>query len=202
MTPAWPPDPGLSFSGRHARLEPLEERHAPDLLAQCAASDLWRYMPMPAPPSLDAMNVWIREARERAAGATERPFAILDAPSGRAIGSTRYLDIRPEHRGLEVGWTWLGPAFQRTAINTECKLMLLTHAFESMGAVRVQLKTDARNLQSQRAIERLGAVREGVLRRHMILWDGYVRDSVMFSISDLDWPEVRTRLQGMLSARS
>jgi RimJ/RimL family protein N-acetyltransferase len=157
---------------------------------------------MPAPPSLDAMNVWIREARERAAGATERPFAILDAPSGRAIGSTRYLDIRPEHRGLEVGWTWLGPAFQRTAINTECKLMLLTHAFESMGAVRVQLKTDARNLQSQRAIERLGAVREGVLRRHMILWDGYVRDSVMFSISDLDWPEVRTRLQGMLSARS
>jgi RimJ/RimL family protein N-acetyltransferase len=128
------------------------------------------------------------------------PGAIGRAP-GRAIGSTRYLDIRREHRGLEIGWTWLGRAWQRTAANTECKLLLLEHAFEALGALRVQLKTDARNLASQRAIERIGAVREGVLRAHMVVREGFVRDSVMYAVTAGEWPEVKGKLEGLLGDR-
>jgi RimJ/RimL family protein N-acetyltransferase len=186
------------LTGRHVRLEPLEDRHAAELLVQCADPDLWRYMPRPLPRDLGEMRAWIAGARERATGGAERPFAIVHAAGGRAVGSTRYLDIRPEHRALEIGWTWIGTEHQRTAVNTECKLLLLEHAFDSLGAVRVQLKTDARNDRSQKAIERIGARREGVLRRHMILWDGFVRDTVIFSITDREWPEVRARLRGML----
>lgn len=147
------------------------------------------------------MRGWIDAAWDRSGGERQRrelPFAILDRASGRAAGSTRYLEIRPEHRGLEIGWTWLGRAYRRTAVNTECKYLLLRHAFEVMGAVRVQLKTDARNLASQRAIERIGGVREGVLRRHMVLADGFVRDSVMFSVTDTEWPGARERLLKLL----
>ena len=104
------------------------------------------------------------------------------------------MDIRAAHRGLEIGWTFVAPAFQRTAINTECKRLLLTHAFETLGCLRVQLKTDLRNLKSQRAIERLGAVKEGVLRQHIVYHDGYVRDSVLYSITAAEWPEVKRRL--------
>ncbi|MBI4841836.1 MAG: GNAT family N-acetyltransferase, partial [candidate division NC10 bacterium] len=132
-------------------------------------------------------------------GGTQIPFAIVERASGKAIGSTRYLDIRRGDRGLEIGWTWIGLPFQRTAVNTECKYLLLVHAFEDQRAVRVQLKTDLRNEASQRAIERLGAVREGVLRKHMVLWDGFIRDTVYYSIIDSEWPEVKRRLQRRLA---
>jgi RimJ/RimL family protein N-acetyltransferase len=116
------------------------------------------------------------------------------------VGSTRYLDIRRENRGLEIGWTWLAAAVQRTAVNTECKYLLLRHAFETLGAIRVQLRTDLRNLRSQRAIERIGATREGVFRQERIMWDGYLRDSVFYSVIDCEWPAVKARLEARLGS--
>lgn len=115
------------------------------------------------------------------------------------MGSKSYLDVAPEHLRIEIGWTWLGAPARRTAVNTECKLLLLRHAFETLGCGRVQLKTDGRNLRSQTAIARLGAVREGVLRKHVILPDGFVRDTVMFSITADEWPGVRARLEDFLA---
>jgi RimJ/RimL family protein N-acetyltransferase len=127
------------------------------------------------------------------------PFVAVHLASGRVAGATRYLNIIPKDRGLEIGGTWYGPEFQRTAVNTECKYLLLQHAFETLGAIRVQLKTDSRNIRSQKAIERIGGVKEGVLRNHMILPDGVIRHSVFYSILDLEWEEVKKRLEEMLS---
>ena len=127
-----------------------------------------------------------------------RPFTIRRAESGAPVGVTTYMEIRPAHRGLEIGSTWLARPAQGTAINPEAKYLLLRHAFETLGAVRVQLKTDGRNLQSQRAIAKLGALREGVLRRHMILPDGYIRDTVMFSVIAEEWPAVKAGLEARL----
>ena len=151
--------------------------------------------------SLEESRAMIRSVLEDSRDGSAWPFATVENESGRAIGSTRYFDIRPEHRGLEIGWTWIGVAHQRTAANTECKRLLLVHAFDVLGALRVQLKTDARNVRSQRAIERIGAVREGVLRAHMILPDGFVRDSVMYSITSADWPAVKSRLEALEAPR-
>lgn len=147
------------------------------------------------------MAAWIEQALEELAAGRQIPFAIVDCESGRAVGSTRYLDIQPVNRALEVGWTWIGEAFQRTAINTECKLLLLRYAFETLGAFRVQLKTDLRNERSQRAIERIGATREGVLRQNMLLWDGHRRDSVYYSVLVEEWPRVRGRLVALIERR-
>jgi len=188
----------MILEGQHARLEPLAALHAPDLLAAAQDDAVWLYMPIPRPRAPADLERMIADALAAQDRGEQLPFAILERAGGRAIGSTRYLDLRPEHRGLEIGWTWITPAFQRSAINTECKLLLLKHAFETLGCLRVQLKTDARNLRSQAAIERLGATREGVLRKHYVLWDGYVRDSVMYSITDEQWPEVERRLSGLL----
>jgi len=187
-----------TLEGAHARLEPLAALHAPDLFAAAQDDGLWRYMPIARPRTQAEIGRMIADALAAQDRGEQLPFAILERASGRAIGSTRFLDLRLEHRGLEIGWTWITPAFQRSAINTECKLLLLTHAFETLGCLRVQLKTDARNLRSQAAIERLGATREGVLRKHYVLWDGYVRDSVMYSITDERWPDVQRRLSGLL----
>jgi RimJ/RimL family protein N-acetyltransferase len=127
-------------------------------------------------------------------------FAQIDLAGGRAVGGTTYMNISRCDRGLEIGSTWLGKPWQRTGINTEAKYLLLRHAFEDLGAVRVQLKTDGRNLQSQAAIERLGAVREGVLRKHMCLHDGFLRDTVVYSILDDEWPAVKARLEAKMAA--
>jgi RimJ/RimL family protein N-acetyltransferase len=155
---------------------------------------------MSRPPlkSVEDARAWIDQALEVTATDTQIPFAIIERASGKAIGSTRYMDIRRNDRGLEIGWTWIGTVFQRTAMNTECKYLLLRHAFEDLGAVRVQLKTDLRNARSQRAIERLGAVREGVLRKHMVQWDGFIRDTVYYSVIESEWPGVKRRLEGLL----
>jgi RimJ/RimL family protein N-acetyltransferase len=135
---------------------------------------------------------WIEEALE---APDQLPFAIVETAKGKVVGSTRYLNIRPEHRCLEIGWTWLGQEWQRTGINTRVKLLLLSHAFERLGCVRVEFKTDARNERSQRALERIGASREGSLRKHMIVQGDYSRDSVYFSVIDEEWPKVKKRLQ-------
>lgn len=183
-----------------ARLEPLRPDHAGDLLTALADGSIFRYMPIAPPTSRAAMDALIREAFDRAAGGAELPFAIVFRPTGRAVGSTRYLDIQRANRSLEIGWTWVGAEWQRSRVNTECKYLLLRHAFETLGAVRVQIKTDTRNERSQRAIERLGAVREGVLRRSRVLHDGYIRDTVYYSILDHEWPPVRARLEAWLDS--
>lgn len=184
--------------GDAVKLEPLDPSHAEDLLAAGADPEIWRYMPIPQPDSVAEVRKWIDEAWKLAATGDQLPFAIIDPETGRAVGSTRYLDIHRNWRTMEIGWTWLAASVQRTAVNTETKLMLLKHAFEDQGALRVQFKTDARNLRSQQAIERLGAVKEGVLRKYRIAHDGYVKDGVYYSILDTEWPAVKERLAARL----
>jgi len=184
--------------GERARLEPLDHRHADELTEEAQSDEIWRYMPVPRPANRDAMVGLIDKAWKAAAEGVEVPFAIVDDASDRAVGSTRFIEIRRPDRALEIGWTWLGLSSQRTPINTECKLLLLRHAFEDLGALRVQLKTDGRNLTSQRSIERLGAVKEGVLRHHRLMWDGVFRDTVYYSILAPEWPAVKARLTELL----
>ncbi|HEY6042612.1 MAG TPA: GNAT family protein [Anaerolineae bacterium] len=189
----------VTLEGKYARLEPLALPQAEDLFVAAQSPEIWLYLPANPSHEPGAMREWISATLELEKSGTILPFAIIDRASGKAIGSTRYLDIQRANRGLEIGWTWLGRAYWRTAINTECKYLLLTHAFETLGAIRVQLKTDLRNAISQRAIERIGAVREGILRNHVIMPDGYYRQSVMFSIIDDEWPLVKPRLEEMLN---
>jgi RimJ/RimL family protein N-acetyltransferase len=145
------------------------------------------------------MRAWVRDILSRAARGTDLPFVAVHLGSGRVAGATRYLDMRPAHRGLEIGGTWYGLEFQRTALNTECKYLLLQYAFESLGCIRVQFKADQRNERSLRAIERVGAKREGILRNHMVLPDGRFRNSVYYSILDGEWPMVKVKLEDKLS---
>jgi N-acetyltransferase len=185
--------------GAHVRLEPLDPRHADDLLAAAADPAIWRYLPAPQPRSAEELRAWVDEAGRLGAAGDQVPFAIVDAGTGRAIGSTRLLEIRREWRTLEIGYTWLAAPAQRTAANTEGKYLLLRHAFEDQGALRVQFKVDERNLASQRAVERLGAVKEGVLRKQRINHDGFVRNAVYYSILDDEWPAVKARLEARLA---
>ncbi|MSR02945.1 MAG: N-acetyltransferase [Gemmatimonadetes bacterium] len=185
--------------GEHVQLEPLDHRHIDDLLDAAQNDDIWRYMPVPRPATRVVVEQLIDKAWKAASEGLEIPFTTIDDKSDRAVGSTRYLDIHRSDRILEIGWTWLGVGAQRTPINTECKLLLLRHAFDHLGALRVQLKTDGRNTRSQQAIERLGAVKEGVLRRNRLMWDGVRRDTVYSSILDDEWPAVKTRLEGFLA---
>ena len=188
----------VTLEGMGVRLEPLAPRHAKDLLAAGRDPAVWRFRPGEPFGTLDDLIRWMDAAPAAVRDSREVAFAIVRLPGGEAVGSTRYIDIRRADRALEIGSTWLGPAVQRTGVNTECKYLLLRHAFEDLGAVRVQLKTDLRNERSQAAIARLGAVREGVLRQHMTLGDGYVRDTVMFSITATEWPAVKERLEGFM----
>jgi RimJ/RimL family protein N-acetyltransferase len=184
----------ITLTGRVVRLEPLSEAHVPDLTLAGQAEEIWRYMVYGAMGGEEQMRAWVREILDRQAQGTDLPFAVIHLDSERAIGSTRYMDIQRSSRGLEIGGTWYATAHQRTAVNTECKYLLLQYAFETLGCIRVQLKTDSRNERSQRAIERIGAVKEGVLRNHMILPDGYIRHSVYYSILDSEWPAVKAKL--------
>jgi RimJ/RimL family protein N-acetyltransferase len=186
----------IALEGRFVRLEPLEERHRDDLLAAAAEDPVtFRYMGADLSVGADAWPAYM-------AGAMSPEFvawATVERASGVAVGSTRFGDIAPEHDRVEIGWTWIAPSRQQTAVNTEAKLLQLTYAFDTLGAGRVALKTDRRNERSQRAIERLGAVREGVLRRHFRLPDGHVRDTVYYSILADEWPAIRARLEASLS---
>lgn len=186
------------LSGQTVRLEPLSLRHVPELTVAGQDEGIWRFMLYGNIQTQNQMRGWVEDLLERQQRGTDLPFAVIHLESGRAIGATRFIDYRPQDRGIEIGGTWYAAAHRRTAANTECKYLLLRHAFESLGCIRVQLKTDLRNERSQRAIERLGAIKEGVLRNHMILPDGSVRDSVFYSILDSEWPAVKRRLEGML----
>ncbi len=192
------PPESVLLSGRHVRLEPLSPAHREDLVAAAAEDPtIFRYMASNTASDWDA---WLREALDGVAAGTYVAWATVDQATGRAIGSTRFGDIAPEHGRVEIGWTWLGASHQRSSANSEAKLLQLTYAFEDLGATRVALKTDARNLRSQAAIERLGAVREGVLRRHIRMPDGFLRDTVYYSILDDEWPAVKARLEERLAA--
>ena len=160
---------------------------------------------MTVQPALDSREVvleYLRVAARSQAEGSEVPFAIIDVATNTLIGSTRWMDISRPNRRLEIGATWITPAFQRTIANTEAKYLQLVKLFDELKALRVQLKTDLRNTQSQRAMERIGAIREGVFRRHMLVRDGYVRDSVYYGITDLDWPGVKRLLENKLAAKS
>lgn len=186
------------LTGNHVRLEPMTLAHVEPLAEIGIGHDFWDFMVYGRMESLEDMRGWVSDVLARAEKGTDLPFVAIHLASGRVAGATRYLNIVPSDRGLEVGGTWYGLEFQRTAVNTECKYLLFKHAFETLGCIRVQLKTDSRNERSQKAIERIGAVKEGVLRNHMILPDGYFRHSVYYSILDTEWEGVKKRLEEML----
>jgi RimJ/RimL family protein N-acetyltransferase len=185
--------------GEHVRLEPLDHVHADQLLEEANNDEIWRYMPIRRPSTRAEMIQLIDKAWKAASEGVEVPFAIISNAADRAVGSTRFIDIHRPDRALEIGWTWLGIGAQKTAINTETKLVLLRHAFDDLGALRVQLKTDGRNERSQRAIERIGAAKEGVLRKNRLTWDGIYRDTVYYSVLDTEWPTVKAHLEGLLN---
>ena len=184
--------------GNHVELHPLSQSHAGDLSAAIAVGDLWKLAVsnLPAP---GGMQAYIAEALGLQSAGKALPFALIDKSTGHAVGSTRFGNFEPAHHRVEIGWTWLGTPWQRTAFNTEAKYLLLGHAFESLGLNRVEFKTDLVNDRSRKAILRLGALEEGVLRRHMIVRDGRVRDSVYYSIIAEEWPAVKANLRRMLS---
>lgn len=189
----------VTLTGRVVRLEPLGLEHVPGLAAIGLDDSIWQFMPYGLMHSETDLRGWVQAMLRLAADGTDLPFAVIDLHSNCVAGATRYMEIRTHHRGLEIGGTWYGAAYRRTRVNTESKYLLLQHAFETLHCIRVQLKTDSRNERSQRAIERLGATREGMLRNHLILPDGHIRDSIYYSILDSEWPAVKVRLQEMLA---
>ena len=190
------PPERIDLEGRYVRLEPIDERHRDDLL-KAAAQDpaTFRYLFTDLSAGTSVWPGYLADALKP----EYVSWATVDAATGRAVGSTRVLDIAPEHGRVEIGWTWIAPSHQRTATNTEAKLLQLGYAFDDLGANRVALKTDERNERSQQAIARLGAVREGVLREQFRMPDGFMRSSVYFSILAAEWPAVKARLEERLS---
>lgn len=179
------------LAGNKVELVPMDTKHIEGLYEAGRYPEIWE-VTQGRILSVDEAKEYVRKALEQE-GAV--PFVITERASGTVIGSTRFFDISASNRNLEIGSTWLTPSVWRTPVNTECKYLLLKHCFETLGTIRVQLKTDSRNTRSQQAIERLGAVKEGILRNHMILPNGYIRDSVYYSIIDREWPAVKARLQ-------
>jgi N-acetyltransferase len=189
----------VTLTGRIIRLEPMAEAHLPGLAEVAFDPNIWRFMLYGDIRTEDDLHNWILDILHRQAQGTDLAFTVIHLASSKPAGCTRYLEIRRSQRSVEIGGTWYGRAYQRTGVNTEAKYLLLQHAFETLGCIRVQLKTDLLNERSQRAIERLGAVKEGVIRNHMILPDGRIRNSVIYSIIDREWPAVKQRLESFLS---
>jgi RimJ/RimL family protein N-acetyltransferase len=188
----------VTLTGKVVSLEPLELRHAADLFALAQDPVLWTYMPSDPSGSLEDMEHWISKALKGLKAGTALAFVIVDLATQRIVGSTRYFDFSQRNRGVEIGSTWLSPSVWRTGVNTECKYLLLRHAFETLEMIRVQLKTHHLNVRSQNAIERIGATREGVLRNHVIMPDGSYRHSVYFSIIESEWPQVKANLEAKM----
>jgi len=181
------------LAGRVVRLEPLAENHAADLFDAAAHDEVWTYLDEPTPRTADDVLAMIRQANEEFASGTRMPFAIVDAATGHAIGSVSYIDIRHHDRAVEIGWAWLAPARWGTGAYREAITLLARYAFETLGVIRVAYKTDSRNLRSQKSILSIGGTQEGIFRNHRILSNGYVRDSVYYSIIDEDWRALSVR---------
>lgn len=188
-----------ALEGPTIRLEPLELAHLDQLCEVGLEPELWR-LTVSRVHDRAGMERYVRSALEEQRAGTALPFVTVLRETGRVIGSTRFGNASPENRRVEIGWTWLSPRWQRTGANTEAKYLMLRHAFERWGCIRVELKTSALNHRSRAAIVRIGAREEGILRHHMINEDGSLRDSVYFSVLAGEWPEAKRRLESMLAA--
>lgn len=189
----------VALQGARVALEPLTAAHLPGLADAIRDGELWK-LPVTLVPHPDDLPAFLQQALDRGEANLELAFATRDRSSGVIAGSTRFMKIDRRHRRVEIGFTFLGSTWQRTHVNTEAKLLMLRHAFEAWRCIRVELLTDVLNTRSRTAIERLGARQEGVLRRHMIMRDGRVRDSALYSITDAEWPSVQQRLSEKLSS--
>jgi N-acetyltransferase len=199
MSPVWE---GLSqrLEGRIVVLEPLAPEHADGLREAAADPAVWRLMTVHGYRG-DVFDAWFEETLANATAGTEAPFAIIERASAEPVGSSRYMTLRPEHRGLEIGWTWHAPRVWGTGVNIEAKLLLLGHAFEDLGCLRVEFKTDAANERSRAALEALPARFEGVFLKHMLVRDGERRDSAYYAVTDDEWPAVRANLERRLEGK-
>jgi len=189
------------LEGEHVRLEPLTQVHLAPLCEVGLDEELWKLTTTLIRTPAD-MKKYIETAMEEYARGRALPFAIIERSSGRAVGSTRFGNIETSHRRVEIGWTWIARQWQRTVVNTEAKYLLLSHAFDTLGCIRVEFKTDSTNNRSRNALARIGAKEEGVMRNHMIVPGGRIRHSVYFSIVDSEWPEVKKNLELKLKKNS
>jgi RimJ/RimL family protein N-acetyltransferase len=187
----------IQLEGNRALLLPMQLSHVQSLWGAAADPTIWEVAFEPL-RNLSETELWLQKALADQTNGTSLPFSVYDKETQRIVGSTRLFDISLPNRHLEIGHTWYHQSVWRTRINTECKYLLLRHCFEILGTIRVQIKTDLRNTRSQAAIARLGAVKEGILRQHRIIHDGYLRDTVMFSVIDKEWPDVKARLESFL----
>src|SRR5467141_1865386 len=188
------------LEGRHVRLEPLAKAHLAGLAQVGLEEELWRWIPVPV-RTVEEIATYIQTALQEQERGVSLPFALIEKATGRAIGSTRYGNIDRTHHRVEIGWTWVARNWQRATMNTEAEYLLLKHAFETLGCMRVELKTDSLNERSRAAILRIGAREEGIFRNHMITASGRIRHSVYSSIIDSEWPAVRARLESKLNSR-
>ena len=189
-----------TLEGRIVRLEPLARKHADDLWEASRDPRVWRWLPIVQPQTRDEWQGWMDDALGRVADGLDLAFATVLVATGKAVGSTRYLALRPEHQSLEIGWTWLAPTAWSTGANTEAKLLQLEHAFDVLGCRRVEFKTDALNERARPALAALPAAFEGVHRKHMLVRDGQNRDSAWYSVVDDEWPIVREALRERVAA--
>ena len=188
----------VTLEGSAVRLEPLDLDHLPGLTAVGLDAELWRWTIVSIQTPGD-MRSYVEQALSAAVAGTEVPFATIERSSGRVVGSTRYLSLEPHHRRLEIGSTWIAPPWQHGALNTEAKLLMLGHAFNALGALRVEFKTDSLNEGSRSALRGIGATEEGTLRNHMLTDSGRRRHSVYYSVIEEDWPHVRMHLEQRLA---
>ena len=187
----------VTLEGRIVRLEPLSLDHIPRLAEVALDPAIWRWT-IARPQSFDDIRDWASATIAARDAGTELPFATIEVATGRPIGSSRYMNIAMDHLRLEIGWTWLAPAWQRTGANREAKLLMLTHAFETLGCRRVEFKTDSNNEPSRTALLGIGATFEGIFRKHMVMPGDGVRHSAWYSVIDDEWPAVRARLEDSL----
>jgi RimJ/RimL family protein N-acetyltransferase len=188
------------LEGDFVRLEPMTLEHHAGLSEVGLDPEIWRFT-LVVVQTPEEMRAYMDAALELQRGGTTLPFVTIERSSGQIVGSTRFGNYDPANRRIEIGWTWIAPRWQRTAINTEAKYLMLAHAFEKLHCVRVELKTDVLNTRSRKAMLRIGAKEEGVLRKHSLVWDGRYRDSIYYSILDDEWPTVKQELEKMLIRR-
>ena len=197
---AWIKHP-VTLTGERVKLIPLQTEHLSDLTVIARNRDIWEHLPLDG-SNEKALISNLKEAILKRAYGEQYPFVVVDLQKDRIFGSTRLFEMYPEHKKLEIGWTWYDPAYWGSGLNTECKLLLLTYCFETLGVSRVQLKTRNTNLRSQAAIRKIGAKFEGILRKDRIMPNGEVRDTVLFSITDDDWEEVKSNLMNMIDPKA
>jgi RimJ/RimL family protein N-acetyltransferase len=188
----------VTLTGRYLRLEPLALAHLPALTEAGADTSIWKWFSVTGETPAQ-MKAFVEDGLAMAGKGTAVPFAVVELASGKVVGSTRFANIERTHKRAEIGWTWLSPRVQRSPLNTEQKYLMLRHAFEAWGLMRVEFKTDSLNEKSRRALARIGAIEEGTLRNHMVTHTGRIRHSVYFSVTDAEWPAVKRGLEDKLA---